>query len=104
MGRPVSATTVAKILQPAGVSPAGARAERSWREFPPYPRRVDDRLRLCTLETLRLGSLYAVFFIDLGARRVQLAGRTQTLTASGTLSRPASLPRRSPSGRARSGF
>ena len=33
VGQRVSATTVAKILRQAGVSPAGARAELSWRGF-----------------------------------------------------------------------
>jgi hypothetical protein len=33
VGARVSPTTVAKILRQAGVSPAGARAQLSWRDF-----------------------------------------------------------------------
>jgi hypothetical protein len=33
IGQRVSATTVAKILREAGISPAGASAELNWREF-----------------------------------------------------------------------
>ena len=33
VGVGVSTTTVAKILRQAGVSPAGARAQLSWRDF-----------------------------------------------------------------------
>jgi putative transposase len=42
----VSATTVAKILRKAGVSPAGARTQLSWREFLRAHARLDHRLRL----------------------------------------------------------
>jgi putative transposase len=53
----VSATTVAKILRQAGVSPAGARAQLSWRNF---LRAHADSIIACdffTVETLWLGRL-----------------------------------------------
>ena len=46
VGQRVSATTVAKILRECGMSPAGARAQLSWREFLRAHRRLDHRLRL----------------------------------------------------------
>ncbi|TML10692.1 MAG: helix-turn-helix domain-containing protein, partial [Actinobacteria bacterium] len=54
VGVRVSATTVAKILRQAGVSPAGARAQLSWRDF---VRAHADSIIACdffTVETLWL--------------------------------------------------
>jgi putative transposase len=76
VGVRVSATTVAKILRQAGVSPAGARARLSWREF---VRAHADSIIACdffTVETLWLGRLYVLFFLELSNRRVHFAGCT----------------------------
>jgi putative transposase len=76
VGVRVSATTVAKILRQAGVSPAGARAQLSWREF---LRAHADSIIACdffTVETLWLGRLYVLFFLELSTRRVHFAGCT----------------------------
>ena len=61
VGQRVSATTVAKILRRAGVSPAGARAQLSWRDF---LRAHAGSIIACyffTVETLWLGRLYVLF-------------------------------------------
>jgi putative transposase len=76
VGQRVSATTVAKILRQAGVSPAGARAELSWREFLRAHAASMIACDFFTVETLWLGRLYVLFFIELGTRRVHLAGCT----------------------------
>jgi putative transposase len=76
VGQRVSATTVAKILRQAGVSPTGARAELSWREFLRAHAASMIACDFFTVETLRLGRLYVLFFIELGTRRVHLAGCT----------------------------
>jgi putative transposase len=76
VGVRVSATTVAKILRQAGVSPAGARAQLSWREF---LRAHAESIIACdffTVDTLWLGRLYVLFFLELSSRRVHLAGCT----------------------------
>jgi putative transposase len=76
VGVRVSATTVAKILRQAGVSPAGTRAQLSWRDF---LRAHADSIIACdffTVETLWLGRLYVLFFLELGSRRVHFAGCT----------------------------
>jgi putative transposase len=70
----VSATTVAKILREADMSPAGARAQLSWRKF---LRAHAESIIACdffTVQTLWLGRLYVLFFVELGTRRVHLAG------------------------------
>jgi putative transposase len=74
VGQRVSATTVAKILREGGVPPAGTRAQLSWREF---LRAHAGSIIACdffTVETFWLGRLYVLFFIELGTRRVHLAG------------------------------
>ena len=76
VGVRVSATTVAKILRQAGVSPAGVRAQLSWREF---LRTHADSIIACdffTVETLWFGRLFVLFFLELGSRRVYFAGCT----------------------------
>jgi putative transposase len=76
VGVRVSATTVAKILRRADVSPAGVRAPRSWRDV---LRAHADSIIACdffTVETLWLGRLYVLFFLELSSRRVHIAGCT----------------------------
>jgi transposase InsO family protein len=76
VGVRVSATTVAKILRQAGVSPAGTRAQLSWRDF---LRAHADSIIACdffVVDTLWLGRLYVLFFLELGSRRVHFAGCT----------------------------
>jgi transposase InsO family protein len=76
VGTRVSATMVAKILRQAGVSTAGARAQLSWRAFVSAHA---DTILACdffTVETLWLGRLYVLFFLELGSRRVHFAGCT----------------------------
>jgi len=76
VGVRVSATTVAKILRQAGVSPADARAQLSWRDF---VRAHADSIIACdffVVETLWLGRLYVLFFLELNSRRVHVAGCT----------------------------
>jgi len=76
LGVQVCATTVAKILRQAGVPPAGARARLCWREFLRTQAQTMIACDFFTVETLWLGRLYALFFIELGSRRVYLAGCT----------------------------
>jgi transposase len=74
LGVRVSATSVAKILREVGLPPAAARARLSWREF---VRAHSASMMACdffTVETLWLGRLYVLFFLELGPRRVHLAG------------------------------
>jgi hypothetical protein len=58
------------------VSPAGARAQLSWRDF---LRAHADSIIACdffTVETLWLGRLSVRFFLELSSRRVHFAGCT----------------------------
>ena len=63
IGQRVSATTVAKILRQAGISPSGARAELNWRAFLSAHAASMIACDFFTVETLWLGRLYVLFFI-----------------------------------------
>ncbi len=76
LGVTVSATTVRKILKNAGLGPAGERAPLSWRQFLRAQAHSMLAVDFFTVETVRLQRLYVLFFIELGSRRVHLAGCT----------------------------
>jgi putative transposase len=91
LGLTVSATTVRKLLRQAGLGPAGERSGLSWREFPRAQAHSMLAVDFFTVETVSLRRLYVLFFIELGSRRVHLAGAApRTRTAPGSPSRPVS--------------
>jgi putative transposase len=84
VGVRVSATTVTKILRQAGVSPAGARAQVSWRDF---LRAHADSIIACdffAVETLWPSRLYVLSLPELGSRRVHVAACTANPNGSWT--------------------
>jgi transposase InsO family protein len=76
LGLTVSATTVRKILRQAGIGPAGKRGGLSWRAFLRAQAQSILAVDFFTVETISLQRLYVLFFIELGSRRVHLAGCT----------------------------
>jgi len=74
VGVRVSATSVAKVLRQAGVPPAGARVQLSWRVFIRAHAASMIACDFFTVETFWLGRIYVLFFLELGTRRVHLAG------------------------------
>jgi putative transposase len=76
LGLRVSAASVGKIPRRAGRGPAGERAGLSWREFLRTHARTMIACDFFTVDTLWLGRLYVLFSIELGSRRVHLAGCT----------------------------
>jgi putative transposase len=76
LGLAVSATTVKKILRQAGIGPAGERALLTWRAFLRAQAASMLAVDFFTVETISLQRLYVLFFVELGSRRVQLAGCT----------------------------
>jgi putative transposase len=74
VGVRVSATSVAKILREAGLAPADARARLSWGAFLRAHAASIIACDFFTVETLWLGRLYVLFFIEIDTRRVHLAG------------------------------
>jgi putative transposase len=77
LGIQVSATTVRKWPRNAGVGPVGTRRGMTWREFIRTHRQSILAVDFFTVETMWLQRLYVLFFIELGSRRVHLAGCTR---------------------------
>jgi putative transposase len=76
LGIRLGATTIRTILRRAGVGPAPRRDGPTWTEF---LRSQAEGIWACdffTVETAWLRTLYVLFFIELGSRRVHLAGVT----------------------------
>jgi len=76
LGIPISATTVRTWLRAAGLGPSGTRRGITWREFVRTHRHSLLAVDFFTVETLWLQRLYVLFFIELGSRRLHLAGCT----------------------------
>ena len=76
LGVIVSATTVRKILHEHQLGPAGTRRGPSWREF--LRAQADSLIAVdfFSVDTVWLQRLYVLFFIEVGSRRVHLAGCT----------------------------
>ncbi len=76
LGIRLGATTIRTILRRAGIDPAPRRDGPTWTEF---LRSQAEGMWACdflTVETAWLRTLYVLFFIELGSRRVHLAGVT----------------------------
>jgi putative transposase len=82
LGVKVSATTIRKILREAGIGPAGGRSKLSWRAFLRQQAHSMLAVDLFTVETISLQRLYVLFFVELGSRRVHLAGCTANPTGA----------------------
>ena len=80
LGLRVSPSTVRRLLIGAGLQPAPRRSGPSWRVF---LRQQAGSMLACdffTVETISLRRVYVLFFIELGSRRVHLAGCTTNPT------------------------
>src|SRR6266568_2051631 len=76
LGIRLGATTIRMILRRAGIGPTPRRDGPSWTEF---LRSQAEGIWACdffTVETAWLRTLYILFFIELGSRRIHLAGVT----------------------------
>jgi putative transposase len=76
LGLKLAASTVWSILKEAGIEPASRRLEQSWAEFLRAQAASILECDFLTVDTLFLKRFYALFFIELGTRRVHLAGIT----------------------------
>ena len=74
LGVVVSPTTVRKILREHHRGPAGTRGGPSWREFLRGQANSVIAVAFFTVDTVWLQRLFVLFFIEVGSRRVHLAG------------------------------
>jgi putative transposase len=82
LGLGVSPSTVRRLLLSAGLEPAPRRPGLNWRTF---LRQQAASMLACdffTVETVALRRIYVLFFIELGSRRVHLAGCTTNATGA----------------------
>lgn len=76
LGYRVGVTTVRTILRRAGVPPASRRGGPTWSDFVRAQAQAIMACDLFTVETVFLRTLYVLFFIEVGTRRVRIAGVT----------------------------
>ncbi|MBA3736443.1 MAG: transposase [Actinobacteria bacterium] len=76
LGIRVGATTIRSILRRSGLGPAPRRGGPSWSEFLRAQAQGMVACDFFTVETAWLRTLYVLFFVEHGSRRVQLAGVT----------------------------
>ena len=76
LGVRVGATTIRSLLRCAGLGPAPRRGGPSWAEFLRAQAAGIVACDFFTVETMWLRTLYVLFFIEHGTRRVWLAGVT----------------------------
>ena len=77
LGMSMSATTIRTVLRGNGLGPAPRRASVTWRAFLRVQASGIVATDFFTVETVRLTTLNVLFMIELGTRRVRLAGVTR---------------------------
>jgi hypothetical protein len=76
LGYDLDRITVRNVMRRHHRPPAPRRGQSSWRTFLKHYRQKMLACDFFTLETIALQTLYGLFFIELGTRRVHLAGCT----------------------------
>ena len=72
----VSASSIRRVLRAHGLDPAPRRAQTSWRSFLRQQAAGIVACDFFTVDTVFLRRVYVLFVIELGSRRVHLAGVT----------------------------
>ncbi len=82
LGHRVSRSAIKRLLREHRVPPAPKRGTSTWRAFLGHYREYMVACDFFTVDTVFLQRLYILFFIELGSRRVHLAGCTATPVAA----------------------
>jgi hypothetical protein len=80
----VAASTVWKLLRAAGIDPTPTRAGPTWAQFIRSQAKAIIATDFCCVDTVTLRRLHVLFFIEIGSRRVHLAGVTSNPTGAWT--------------------
>src|SRR6266516_5042814 len=91
LGVLVSATSIRTVLLANGLRPAPRRPSTTWRAFLQAQAAGIVATDFFTVETVRLKTLYILFFIELGTRRVRLGGVTDHPSGSWVVQRAREL-------------
>jgi putative transposase len=94
----ISATTVRTILLRHGLHPAPRRDGPTWTEFLRSQAAGILATDFFTVETIRLKTIFVLFFIELQTRRVHVVGSPRTPTPRGSPSRRGTSRSRNSSG------
>ena len=89
LGLKVSATKIRTLLRRAGLGPAPRRGGPTWSEFLRAQARGILAFDFFTVETLMLRTLYVLFAIEVGSRRVHILGITRNPDSAGSPNKPA---------------
>ena len=84
LGLTVAPSSVWKILRDAGLDPTPNRTGPTWAQFIRTQARAVIATDFCSVDTATLQRLHVLFFIEIGTRRVHLAGNTATPTGAWT--------------------
>lgn len=82
LGFAVPKSTIRSILSRHGIPPAPERGDSSWRTFLNHYKEQMLACDFFTVETVMLRTIYVLFFIELGTRRVHIAGCTRNPDAA----------------------
>src|SRR5919199_592488 len=82
LGHRVSQSTIKRVLRQHGLPAAPERGTSTWRDFLGHYREYIVACDFFTVDTLFLTRLYVLFFVELGSRRVHLAGCTASPDAA----------------------
>ncbi|MEU2741151.1 integrase core domain-containing protein [Streptomyces sp. NPDC007095] len=91
LGYPIAPSTVWEILHAAGIDPAPQRSGPTWRQFLTAQAHGIIAADFLHLDTVSLGRLYALVFIEHRTRRVHLAGVTAHPSAAWTVQQARNL-------------
>jgi putative transposase len=83
LGIRVGATTIRTLLRRNGLGPAPRRSGPTWTQFLRAQAEAIVACDFFTVETIRLQTLYVLFFIQVSTRRVLVAGVTATQARHG---------------------
>ena len=84
LGHRVAASTVWTVLRHAGIDPTPNRTGPTWAQFIRSHAKAVIATDFCCVDTVTLRRLHVLFFIEIGSRRVHLAGVTANPTGAWT--------------------